>query len=352
MKKGKLVWATGISGCGRKDHYNNFLRLSRKNNKSVLIYNAGQMLFEQAKKLGIYLSQRNVLNADPELLNALRGNVFEKILGRLDGDLKIHDAVVISVHSYFFWEECFHRAYNSTYINEFNPDFFVIFIDHDEQILKRLANRAQWINQRLTPQKILYWQNFEVESTISLAEERCKEFFAIPVRQPSQTLYCLLFEPWREPIYFNAPMTHLFGNESELNKVKRFVERLWKYPFVVFNPFLIETGIVDTDIGEGEITRHRQTIHRDLRWFVRQCKRSVAFFPVVISSPGVFDEVFTSFRTTKDPWIICPAPFSPFLVGRTTHPPFPNERNFFRFLENEYLPQRKKTVKEQYGVDL
>ena len=347
-KRGKLVWVTGISGCGRKGHLEKWHMVEcKKRGKNVLVYQIGQMIFEQAKKEGIYLNPINVLNADPDVLSALRGAVFEKILGRLNDDLKLYDAIILNAHSYFFWEECFMRAYNSAYIDEFSPDLFISFIDHDEFILKRMSARAQWKNQRLTSQKILYWQNLEVESTKAQAEVFHKKFFAIPVKQPEITLYYLLFEPWREPIYFNVPMTYL--RPEELKTVGRFVSRLWKCPFIVFNPFTVETGIIKPGLSEVEVTRHRQTIHRDLRWFLGQCKKSVAFFPRVVSSPGVFHETFTSFMSTKDPWIIHPPPFSPFLVGRTTRDPFPNQRSFFKFLEKEYIPLRIKKWKEEHG---
>jgi len=82
-----LVIATSISGSGRKECLNKLADYSKKFGKKVKIYHVGQMLFEHAEKVGIHLTPENVLNANPSVINAIRGAVFENILANLPKDL-------------------------------------------------------------------------------------------------------------------------------------------------------------------------------------------------------------------------------------------------------------------------
>ena len=63
-----------------------------------------------------------------------------------------------------------------------------------------------------------------------------------------------------------------------------------------------------------DLSRHYQTVHRDLYWLLAQSNKSIAYFPKVIFSPGVIDELREAFETNKDAWVIFPEDYSPFLA--------------------------------------
>src|SRR3989338_2282432 len=102
-----LIITTGISGCERKEFLSLLEKFAENHRKSLKIYNVGQMIFEQAEKIGITLTPENVLNANPQVINSLRSAVFESILSSLKKDLKTYDAVFISIHAFFFWKKIF-----------------------------------------------------------------------------------------------------------------------------------------------------------------------------------------------------------------------------------------------------
>ena len=339
-----LIIATGISGSGRKQYLKEFEEYAKAHKKKVKVYYTGDMLFEQAKKISIPITAENVLNTNPSVLNSLRSAVFENILMALPKDLKRNDAVILSVHSFFYWKKIFTRAYDRFYLGHFNADLFVTFLDDAPEIKARLDSKEQWKPEKLTIQEILLWQNIEVEVTSSWADMYLKPFFVIPVKQPISTLYKILFCPEREPVYICAPMSD-FQDKKGQQKIDKFVAELNKY-FTVIDPRTIERSLKSgkttfkvVKIGAKENpTIFNQVVNRDLHWLVRQSKKIIGFFPKIVPSPGVINELREAHETNKTVWVIYPAkagsPFLSYFSDRV----FPNEKEFFKFLKKNYKP--------------
>lgn len=334
-----LIIATSISGSGRKEYLNNLAEYAKKSGKKVKIYHVGQMLFDHAKKVGIHLTPENVLNANPSVISAIRGAVFENILANLPRDRKENDVVIISIHSIFFWKKRFMRAYDRFYLNKLNPDMIVTLFNRATDINKMLSSRAQWKPQNLSLQEILLWQNVEVEMTASWAEIDRKPFYAISVLQSVSTLYRLIFEPWVEPVYVCMPITHL-KKKTDQEKVEKFVKELDKY-FVVFNPLKL-----DILIGEKfDLASYHHTVNQDLYWLIKQSKKVIAYFPKIIASAGVINELREAHETNKDVWLIFPSKVkSPFLVYFSSQI-FESPKEFFRFLKR-YKQEKEKERKK------
>jgi len=336
-----LIITTGISGCGRKEFLALLEKFSKSHKKSVKIYNVGQMIFEQAAKIGITLTAENVLNANPHVLNSLRSAVFETILGTLKKDLKTHDAVFINIHAFFLWRKIFVKAYDRFYPAQFNADVFVTFMDDANDIKRSLDKKPQWKPERLTVEEILLWQNIEVEVTSSWTDMNLKPFYVIPSKQPISSLYRLIFCPEQEPVYVSMPITHLREKKMQL-RVDRFIEELNRY-FIVFDPRIVELGSKPAIVKFGKKTTqndvfYTQVVNRDLYWFVKQSKKVIAFFPKVVSSPGVINELREAHETNKTVWVIHPggqgSPFITYFCDKV----FDNEKDFFYFLKKSYKP--------------
>jgi adenylate kinase len=322
-----LIISTSISGSGRKEFLNEFETVAARYGKKVKIYHVGQMIFDQANKVGVNITHENVLNANPYLINSLRSAVFEMIIAELPRMVKTHDAVIINIHSFFFWKKIFMRAYDRFYVNELNPDMFVTFIDDTSAIQQRLNKRTQWVSQKLSSEELLLWQNVEVEVTASWAEFHRKDFYVMSVKQPMHGLYRLLFKKNIEPVYISMPMTHL-PPEDQL-KVSKFVKKLESY-FVVFDPRTIE--IATASARKADATTYNQTVTRDLYWLVKQSKKIIAYFPRLVSSPGAINELREGYETNKDVWIVYPQKLaSPFLTYFSSRI-FKSENEFFKFL--------------------
>jgi len=334
-----LIITTGISGCERKEFLSLLEKFAENHRKSLKIYNVGQMIFEQAEKIGITLTPENVLNANPQVINSLRSAVFESILSSLKKDLKTYDAVFINIHAFFFWKKIFTKAYDRFYPAQFNADAFVTFIDDANVMKKRLDKRPQWKPEKLTIEEILLWQNIEVEVTSSWADMNLKPFYVIPAKQPISGLYRLILCPGQEPVYISMPITHLREKKMQ-SRVDKFVEELNKY-FVVFDPRSVESGAGTGTVKLNKKTNqnpifYHQIVNRDLYWLVRQSKKVIAFFPKIVSSPGVINELREAHETNKTVWVIHPggegSPFITYFCDKV----FSNDKEFFGFLKRNY----------------
>ena len=149
-----LLITTGISGSGRKQYLKKFEEYAKLRKKKVKIYYVGDMLFEQAKKIGVEITEENVLNANPSVLNSLKSAVLENILTTLPKDLKKNDAVILSIHSFFYWKKIFTRAYGRFYLGQFNTAIFSTIINDAQYIKSRLDSKKQWKSEKLTIQEI------------------------------------------------------------------------------------------------------------------------------------------------------------------------------------------------------
>ena len=117
-----------------------------------------------------------------------------------------------------------HLLHNEIFVkklitNGFEPDMFICFIDNANDILRRLQSRVQWKGENLTEKDLWLWQNEEVNNTKSLTffSDKKIKFFVMPTREPKETLYYLLFEPWRPVVYAQMPLSHI--KASKLKKV-------------------------------------------------------------------------------------------------------------------------------------
>lgn len=326
-----LLITTGISGSGRKEYLREFEKYAKLHGKKVKVYYVGDLLFEQAEKIGIAIGPESVLNANPSVINSLRSAVFENILLSLPRELKKNDAVILSIHSFFYWKKIFTRAYDRFYVGQFKADLFATIINEAGDIKKRLNSRKQWKVENLTMKEILLWQNVEVEVTSSWADMYFKPFYVVPFKQPLSTLYRLLFCPFREPVYVSMPITHL-GSKKDQKRIDEFIARLNKH-FTIFDPRTVEKLSNAVSFKkERDPVFYNQIVNRDLYWFIKQSKRVIAFFPKIVPSPGVINELREAYETNKDVWVIYPgkrgSPFLSYFSSRV----FGGEEEFFKFL--------------------
>ena len=333
-----LVFTTGISGCDEKEYLKQFRDFSAERGKRVKIYDIGEMMFEHASRIGILITKKNVLNTNPHILNSLRGAVIEKILANLEEDKKKYDVTVLGMHAMFFWKKIFIRAFDQYSLDRINPDMFLTFIDNSVKIKKRLDEREQWKDQKLEENEIMLWQNVEVEMTGVFAQMQKKPFFVLPIGHDSEILYKLIFHPNMEPVYISMPMTHQ-ASATDKERVTKFAKELNKY-YTVFDPRTIEISAREDE----DRTVYYQTINRDLYWLIRQSKKVIGFFPSIILSTGVINELREGYETNKEVWLIFPSNHrSPFTDYFTTKI-FENERQFFDFV--------KKDLKAKYNVPI
>jgi hypothetical protein len=361
-KKGTLVVTSGISHCGGKsDFLPGFSRLCQKHGKKVKIYNTGEMIPEWVRdNAGVELAEDTILDVDPLAMEIAQGGVWQYIVSRLGQALSRNDVVIINIHTVFYWRRIFETVNNHLFLRKmidagFRPDLFVCFIDNAVNILNRLNQSKQWSGQQLGENDVWRWQNIEVDNTKTFIwayypPGAKRKFFVMPVRQPPETFYHIIFNPLMPLVYSQTPITHL--EPHELEDYKNFVSELRKWA-VVFDPLTIETGIIEKVTGSADNldkhVRHYQTVHRDLMWFIPQVEICAALITKHVFTAGVVDETVTASRNGKHTWVAFPGGYSPFLLYRSTeNRVFQTAGELLEYMVNVYL----KPIYEKAGVPL
>ena len=334
----KVIICTGISGSGRKEYLDRFAKYALGLGKNVKVHHVGQQMIERAQRDGLNITPKNILNTNRHTMQALRSGVYESILRSFKEDHKKYDAIIISIHGFFYWKKTFHHSYDHHYIARFKPDLFITVMEDPVMVKETLARRDQWKRERLTENEIFLWQNVETEVIATWAEFSGCPYYAFFNVQRLCTLHKLLFLPEMESTYISMPMTHMMEGKNR-ERVESFIKKLERY-FVVFVPLIMKGKLPEVSVGlskksHTQYTNSYQTVKIDLDILLHQSKRIIVFFPKAVSSPGVVNELREAHETNKEAWLIYPSKLaSPFLIYYYDQS-FLNEKQFFKFLENE-----------------
>lgn len=340
----KVIICTGISGSGRKEYLERFERYSASLGKKVKIYHVGQLMIARAQRDGLNITPKNILNTNRHTMQALRSAVYESILADVEKDHKTYDAIVVSIHGFFYWKKTFHHSYDHHYVSRFKSDLFVTIMRDPVDVRETLIARDQWKRERLTEQEVSLWQNVETEVIATWAEFSDCPFYGFYDAQSLSTLYKLAFIPNMETTYISMPMTHLTDPKSRA-RIGRFIKKLEEF-YVVFVPMITKGKLpgVHEKLNKNthtEYTNSYQTVKVDLDIFLRQADCITVFFPKPVSSPGVINELREAHETNKEAWIVYPSKVaSPFLMYYYDRS-FKSEKEFFAFLaqEKKHSPQ-------------
>ena len=334
----KVIICTGISGSGRKEYLDRFVLYAEKLGKKVKVHHVGQLMIERAKRDGLNITPKNILNTNRHTMQALRSGVYESILRGFKDDHKKYDLIIVSIHGFFYWKKSFHHSYDHHYIARFKPDLFITIMEDPVDVRATLGSRDQWKRERLTEQEISLWQNVETEVIATWAEFSGCRYYAFWTQQRLCTLYKLVFLPKMESTYISMPMTHMMDDKNR-GRVDRFIKKLEQY-FVVFVPVILKGKLPEISQKLSKknhlaYTNSYQTVKTDLDISLHQSDRIIVFFPKAVSSPGVINELREAHETNKEAWLIYPSKLaSPFLIYYYDRS-FLNEKQFFKFLEHE-----------------
>ena len=183
---------------------------------------------------------------------------------------------------------------------------------------------------------------------MTLKTHEIKPFYTIPKTQPEETLYYLVFEPWRPIVYAQMPISHL--DEKELEKVHEFIKWLWKY-FIVLDPLTIDIKYSTPESEADARARNNQTVIRDRYWHIGQSELCIAYFVKIVFTAGVVDETREATDTNKDIYWIFPkdpGPFETYLVEPTKI--FKELKKFKKHVRGVMVPEIEKR-KEKYLKD-
>jgi len=300
IDKDMRVITTAISGSGEKGYLDRFSKFAETKGKKVKIYNPGEMLFEHAARRGVRMPRDKVLKTNPHTLDERRSTVFERILSDVEKPANRGSSFIINMHGSFYWNFSYEPGIDFHYLNEFDPDLYVNFLNDVDTVENNLKDRKQW-NFLFSPErtknygrnKILDWQSVEVLLTRLLAQRDPKrwaqsdpqKFFVIPTKATETMLYRFMFEPWRKVFYVGMPLT-LFHDPKFAGARKRIDELIkWtEYWITVTDPRYVEP--LDTKLlTQVDPAMYHSVVKRDLYWLIPQCDGMIAYFPDASEAP-------------------------------------------------------------------
>jgi len=345
MTEGKVIVVTGISGSGSSD----FCKKYAENREKVKIYHTGDMIYQLSLKCSEEppIPVENFLNKRPSDLDKLRDMAFEQIFRNLDEDRRTYERIIVDTHGQFFWNDVFYNAYNWKHLGSLDADLFISMIEKPSVIRLNQMNTEQGKSQDHDLRDILLWQNIEVNVTSGWASNYRKPMYILPGKQDPRIVDSLLFNDFL--VYFQMPMTGISAEQNDkISEFKKKLLHFGKEMNGLATP-LIDPRDIDIETGEGLSDRtkmiiRRQTVHRDLNWYIRQATDVIAFYPEGTNiSKGVSDESTRGFETGKSAFVVFPKKTtSPFMDIATKV--FHSESEFFEFFPS-YMERRLEQFK-------
>ncbi|MDO8555141.1 MAG: AAA family ATPase [bacterium] len=328
-----LVVATSAAGTLRKADILGYEKYAKEQGSCLKTYNPGELMFKIAEEQSINITPENILDAPQNELTLLRRVALEQLKPNFDAHNKQGDVAILRTHAMFPWKNVPQSAWSTKAISALNPDMFITFVDEAPLILERLAENKQWAKVNFSLKEILWWMAYEVNMARDWADFLNKPFYVVPAGAPPDFLYQLLFKPEAEMAYVSMPITHGYDEETQ-SKLDNFIKSLKKH-FLVFDPRYVKP----MDGSKGEIFNmaiSNNIVNRDLNLFLRQSKRLIAYWPKVISSPGMVDEIVKASEANKEVWLVWPEgeSISPFLL-HYAHKVF-TEKEFALHLETNF----------------
>ncbi len=310
------VVCTGSSGSDRTGYLQGVKEIAENTGLELQVCNVGDMMLQKASDMGSPISREKILDLPSSSLEWLRGTVFEEIVRRAD----THENTIIATHTCFRWKKFLSPAFDTYYLGQLDPDFYVTITDDYDAIRRRLEETEQW-RGRLQLWEILVWRDEEFFITNMLAEYYRKPHYLIAREDPPDILFNLMFRPDCKKAYLSYPITAIEKDQPErLEETQRFLTELRKH-LVVFDPLAIKElerarrlyEKQDVEI-DAEIMRilEDQTVARDYQ-FIDQSDMVIVYYPVREPSPGVLSELIYGFSHDKEVYMVFPYQISPFL---------------------------------------
>jgi len=310
------VVCTGSSGSDRMGYLEGVEQLARQAGIPLQVCNVGEMMLQKARDIGSPVSREKILDLPSSSLEWLRGTVFEEIVRKAAS----HENTIIATHTCFRWKKFLSPAFDTYYLSQLDPDFYVTITDDYDAIKRRLEETEQW-SGRLQLWEILVWRDEETLITKILAQNFRKPHFLIAREEPPEILFDLMFRPQRKRAYLSYPITAIEREQPEqIDKIMAFLAELREH-LTVFNPLAMTELERARRLQEGEAAEmsaelvrmlEDQTVARDYK-FIDQSDMVIVYYPVKEPSPGVLSELIYGFSHDKEVYMVFPYDISPFL---------------------------------------
>lgn len=355
-QKIKRVFCSSIAGSNEKLYLKKFKKYCEERGKDVEVWHHGKIMLEMAKKDYPHINQYSLINFPESTIRSLRAAAFESIFKRMDKK----KVVIIDAHMTLWVKGWGEPAINSYYLSKFNPDLYVQIYDLPLNIYKRLTKSDKIMDEsKPTLEELFRWHNLEMHTNQILAQEHQRPFYFIAHSQPPSTLYNIIFEPKKIPVYQAYPVTHMFKDAAKVKLIKDHIKKLNEIA-TVFDPGGVELFIPDDSYrgfknhydakfdlekfvdwkgllhylkkktgasddkktakvirealisfleAQGKKIMDTEIVKRDIQ-LIDQSKMIIVYFPEFIYSSGVEFEINYAAKTGKPVWIIKPKKYA------------------------------------------
>lgn len=394
----ETVFVTAMSGVGAKNYLRAFTEYSKSlMNRQIGLLDIGKKIVEVGKSHKSTITEHNILDEEDAVLDEWRSETFGKVLVERD---QHKDCVVLS-HACFRDNGKIRPAFSPELEGEMmrvlNPTVFITLIDNLLATKIRMFDNLHWKKQNPPLRELALWRDEEIFFTRLLAQYQGSPHYIIPVQEPFQALYDIIFKRnLVKGIYLSHPITQILSKEKTERdgylKEKTDLREALRGPYVVYDPFDIRDSelfyaskkdeytlnehIADysrwspsddrvptiplkvqrdgTDFSVGgsavkfsiqeleelEPYNRDQIVERDYN-LIDQSDAVVVYYPVVEVSAGVLSEITYAYSHGRDVFTWWIPGISPFLEHSTTTPPgvFRDKDKLLSHMVDEYSKQ-------------
>jgi len=321
---------TGISGSGRIELLNELEKYANDRGRKTQVHDVGRLIYNEASKLDIQLTDNRVLDIDRNLLSTLRENALKEIeiLKLKNPEVELH---LIGIHATFRWKHRIIEGLSFRNLSRFKIEGFINIVNDVKEVFRINSINPKWDNDTLPNlEEAQNWMIEEEFVTQVIADFFNKPVYIIARNHNIHNLFDFFYTN-KKKIYLSYPITAIKDSNPELlTQIQtEFLEKLEKL-FVVFNPLAIKdmsltygnkielpNTIADVTDTAKKIIKAR-TIERDFR-FIDQSDATVVIYPTDKLSPGVLAEIIYSHNNQKPVFVYFSGSKSPFLENYASY---------------------------------
>jgi len=182
-------------------------------------------------------------NPNPQIQQEIWNRFCQEILEKIETSKPKH--VFLLVHGTYYRNKRYFSRLNWNFLRKFRPSIIITLIDDAYDVQRRIAQVESEVETRseCTLSEAIEWRTVETMIANILSEnlfEHTKiHFFVVAVKHPPETVYRLLFERWRLPLYIAFPIGVTRPDDEAITEINEFRMKLRQH-FTVFDPVTID----------------------------------------------------------------------------------------------------------------
>jgi len=182
-------------------------------------------------------------NPNPQDQQQIWDKFCQEILRKIERKKPKHAFLLI--HGTYYRNKRYFSRLNWNLLRKFEPSIIITLIDDAYDVQQKIAQVESELETRseCTFSEAIEWRTVETMLANILSEnlyEHTKiHYLVVAVKHPPETVYRLLFERWRLPLYIAFPMGDTRPDDNAITEINEFRKKLRQH-FTVFDPVTID----------------------------------------------------------------------------------------------------------------